>query len=590
MSKFLKVPYGDYNIKVQEGGTIVLDTGENGQVSVTGLLKIEGIENYQDLVINNNDIPNKKYVDDQNVDIENSIFVTKHGNDSNSGRTLSKSKITIKSALNLAATMTPPVTVFVYPGVYVEDGNLVIPEDSNVVGVGGQYVTEVVASETARNEYRNMFLVNSGSYLKGFSFRNQKIDNFNNPSGGFAVAFAPGASIVRSPYIRDISQVSNYDKNAVAAPLEPIPTGFTFDSNSYTEEPNPLVGAGGGVLLADRSVLDNDTIFPYMLAFGATPRSPNGIGYVAKNGAGINGIGSISVFQQCAFYALNGGQITLNNSGTQFGDISMRSSGFTPVVEPLSANSSLLYKSVDSANLVNAYSSQIIDQMWIDLINPVNYPVFNNAEYEELTRRDAEKLIETVSLDLKAGTDTATKSFVLSLFDYQANYVFDISLLNGFIHSFEFIRDKIIEIITDVGLGLSTAEISNRTNMINELFGTSGGNGVIIGTLEQKEDLTFNFSSLIESLGHQFNNAGAGVNKNALPLNFRRPGENRPVPFSVLEQNSGQVRWSGADEFNNQYFAGGTRINGLTGRFEGRPFNAAVRQIARRLSNSRAML
>jgi hypothetical protein len=97
------------------------------------------------------------------------------------------------------------------------------------------------------------------------------------------------------------------------------------------------------------------------------------------------------------------------------------------------------------------------------------------------------------------------------------------------------------------------------------------------------------FGSLIESLAHQFNNAGSGVNANALPLNFRRPGSNQPVPFTVLEESGGRVRWSGADELNNQYFAGGTKINGLTGRFEGRPFNSTVRQIARRVSNSRGI-
>jgi hypothetical protein len=98
------------------------------------------------------------------------------------------------------------------------------------------------------------------------------------------------------------------------------------------------------------------------------------------------------------------------------------------------------------------------------------------------------------------------------------------------------------------------------------------------------------FGSLIESLAHQFNNAGAGVNSNALPLNIGKPGQNRSVPFTVLRQNNGRVRWSGADEQNNQYFAGGTRINGITGKLEGRPFTSGVRQIARRIANSRGLI
>ena len=581
---------GDYKIKVGENGIVFIDAnGGVGSVNVLGLISVKGTDNYTERLLDDDDIPNKKYVDLLvGTDVEHSIFVAKNGDDTKGGRTLATAKLTIKSALDLAKFLSSPVTVFVYPGIYEEDGELEIPEDGNIIGVGGQYVTEIHA--TAGNETKNMFLVNSGCYIQGFSFRKQQIDNYNDPSGGFAVAFAPGATIIRSPYIRDISQISNYGKTAVAAPLDPIPDGFSFDDSNPSQIPNPLVGRGGGVLLADRAVLNPDSIFPYMLAFGATPRSPNGIGYVAKNGAGINGISSISIFQQCSFYALNGGQITLNNSGTQFGDISLRAKGSTPVVRPLNADTNSLYKIPIIGDLILTNSQNIIDEMWQDLISV--YPIFDspNENFEELTYRDAGKLLESIAFDYKAGTDTVTKSFVLSLFDYKADYVFRQDFFDGFIRTFEFIRTKIIGIISLATEELSPQERANGIDMINAIVGAPGSNSVLIGTLEQKDSLKFNFSSLIESLGHQFNNAGAGVNKNSLPLNFRRPGQNQPVPFSILEQDGGQVRWSGADEFNNQYFAGGTKINGVTGKFEGRPFDAAVRQIARRLSNSRAML
>lgn len=43
MSKFLKIPYGNYTIEVQESGEIRLDTGENlGVVRITGDLIVEG--------------------------------------------------------------------------------------------------------------------------------------------------------------------------------------------------------------------------------------------------------------------------------------------------------------------------------------------------------------------------------------------------------------------------------------------------------------------------------------------------------------------------------------------------------------------
>lgn len=506
----------------------------------------------------------EKFIEEsEKTPIENILYVTKGGNDSNNGKSLDLSLLTIKRALFLAKQTNSITLISVYPGIYVESGDLEIPPNCAVVSTGGQYVTEVVASSTARSLYKNMFLMNSGSYLQGFTFRNQEVDSFENPTGGFAVAFAPGARIIRSPYIRDISQVSNYEAMQIAAPLDPA-------------NANPLVGKGGGVLLADRALLNPNSIFPYMLAFGATPRSPNGLGYVAKNGAGINGISSISIFQRTAFYALNGGQITLNNSGTQFGDISMRATGSTPVVRPAQTTVTLV-SSENAANIIK--NSNIINDMWNDLVengpppNPNNPAIGWTPTQENFTKRDAANLIMALSLDVRSGTQMVTQSFAQGLFNFDGTRVFPVGQLPAFIHTYEYIKSRLLQL-----LGVGTPEGDMVVGLID----------LVSETITNPE--LVDFGSLVESLGHQFNNAGAGVNKNALPINFRRPGQNRPVPFSVLQETGGRVRWSGADELNNQYFAGGTRINGITGRFEGRPFDSAVRQIARRLANSRGSI
>jgi hypothetical protein len=788
----------------------------------------------------------------------NIFYVSKSGSDNNSGKSLYSSVLTIKKGLELANTYTTETgnicAVSVFPGVYEEDGNLIVPKNCGITSVSGQYVTEVHSSANCRAEFRNMFLINSGSYVQGFTFRNMEVDDFDDPNGGFAIAFKPGALILRSPYIRDCSQVSNYNAFEIAAPLDPA-------------NGNPLVGKGGGMLLADRAILNPNSIFPYMLAFGATPRSPNGLGYVAKNGAGINGISSISIFQRAAFYALNGGQITLNNSGTQFGDISMRARGTTAVVSPFSVlDTSALIASTAAADIIaNVATSQnttndmwndlinyqiqtkfgntlisiipeevtvplvasvpaakivqysnLIDAMWTDLLNEVNRlgaqtvipasvsitltansaaaeivrssslidgmwaDLITNepgasyswtAEEEAFTRRDAQYLIDALADDIEDGTQTNSQAFALEFFNENTDLVFDPGLLPYFFQTFNNIRDNLVSILVGyqaqqeaiaalvesikstmqspvkVAFGTESQEYFTRrdaanlitaisldvrygtqnktqnfalgfykyngaylfppymlrlfqhtwdylqsqlgnllvdyptqANMVNSLFedvlnktitdpnvipfGTElqealtrrdatnliraiqldvrAGTQMVTRAYAQgffnydatlvsprfylrsffraydfiqgemiaalagypdqinmvkelisvikrtlKFPTTINFGSLVESLGHQFNNAGAGVNKNALPLNFRRPGTNRPVPFSVAQENGGRVRWSGADEINNQYFAGGTQINGVTGKFEGRPFNISVRQIARRIANSR---
>lgn len=542
---------------------------------------------------------------------------------------------TLEEAFAFINSAGIPISISVMPGNYYTEGNLSLPDKCSVVSTNGQYATNIYLYDPnngpANDWYlhdpveENCFLVGSGCYVQGFAFRNMRVDSFDDPSKGFAIAFRPGATILRSPYIRDCSQVSNYNSNSVAAPLDPL-------------NANPLVGRGGGMILVDRAVLDNDTIFPYMLAFGATPRSPNGMGYVAKNGGGINGIGSITVFQRCAFYALNGGQVTLNNSGTQFGDISMRSKGFTYIVEPtelVGVDKDVLIIADTLAENIDANRQLIIDQMWNQI--DINYiEALDTVVNETLTRRDANNFIQSIYYDLVSGGQTSSRNFAASFFNYKGDHVFSVfnppALYPNIVYTGS--RSAVGNLPPANTVSANAAYIVyNTAPRINNIYSgdiylSNGASWTNIGTNDDEllrafifgfdtmrsymkdlatspaEELMIDalvdlivqtisnpqkliFGSLIESLAHQFNLAGAGVNKNALPLNFRRVGKPLPASGSVLKENNGRVRWSGADELNNQYFSGGLKINGRTGRLEGRPFTSSVRRLARRAANSR---
>ena len=553
---------------------------------------------------------------------------------------------TLEQAFAFINAASIPISISVMPGNYYTEGNLALPDKCSIVSTNGQYATSIYLYDSSNGPgidwYKydpieeNCFLVGSGCYVQGFAFRNMRVDSFDDPSKGFAIAFRPGATILRSPYIRDCSQVSNYNSNSVAAPLDPV-------------NANPLVGRGGGMILVDRAVLDNDTIFPYMLAFGATPRSPNGMGYVAKNGGGINGIGSITVFQRCAFYALNGGQVTLNNSGTQFGDISMRSKGFTYIVEPnelVGVDKQALIQANGLAEVINSNRQAIINEMWDDIYREYVAVVDGIEVNEALTRRDANNFVQSIYYDLISAGQTSARNFAASFFDYKGDHVFPVfnppalysdavyagsraplvasngSInITGNLPAADTVPATAAYIVYDTAPAINNVYsgdiyMSNGTTWTNigpnddtllsafiygfdrmstymqglttdpgEKFMISELTDLIVATLTNPQRLLF--GSLIESLAHQFNLAGAGVNKNALPLNFRRVGKPLPASGSVLKENNGRVRWSGADELNNQYFSGGLKINGRTGRLEGRPFTSSVRRLARRAANSR---
>jgi hypothetical protein len=643
----------------------------------------------------------------------NKVYVGVDGDDTNPGSYL-KPVATLERAFELAQEAAAggipsgypgdnspgiPTAITVFPGDHYTDGNLSLPDRCTVVSTNGQYATRIIQNPGYERE--NVILLGSGCYVQGFSFFNNIVDNFDYPSKGFAFSFRPGARIIRSPYLRDCSQIANYFGREIPPLLNPFNSRGTIEDLGYEVEvtgvtgtwevddlvtanngvtgyvsrvteigsgtiyirnnsddlevgslitsssggtavidavleedyPNKEVGRGGGTVLADRALVDQDSIFPYILCFGVTPRTQNGIGYVAKNGAGINGISSLSIFSRCAFYSLNGGQITLNNSGTQFGDISMRAKGSTPVQNPRTTSATLV-ENDGLADEILAGANTIIDDMWDYLTITEGYTA--NTVNEDLTRRDALNFIRSITNDFREGTQTGTRIFTAGLFNYEGRHVFsvfnpntvglryigsvatvgalpsgatveiddayivytsvsniydgdvyywngsvwvddgpnDITLLNAFTDSFTHMGDYIKTNFT-----LTATE----ENMVDGLI-----DDVLVASLRNPRLLSF--GSLVESISHQFNLASSGVNVNALPLNFRRLGQPISAQASILEEDGGRVRFSGADELNNQYFARGLRINGRTGRIEGRPFTSSVRKLARRASNSRAQI
>lgn len=640
------------------------------------------------------------------------IYVSVDGDDTDNGSYLAP-VATLEKAFELAqaAALTVDqgvldrraVNITVLPGTYYTNGELALPDFCSMTSSTGQYTTTIVMNEGY--ESKNCILLGSGCYVQGFSFFNLKVDNFDDPRGGFAFAFRPGARITRSPYVRDSSQISNYFEREIAPPLKPFNskggnddlgyevtvsgvtgvfevgdtiavantdiTGVvsrvneigsgtiyirnnsaelpantsitsssggtaTIDAVGEEDFPNKEVGRGGGMILADRAQVDQDSIFPYILAFGATPRTQNGIGYVARNGAGINGISSLSIFARCSFYALDGGQITLNNSGTQFGDISMRAKGTTNVFNSYETDAAIVANTAYAQTILDN-ANTIVDDMWYFLTTIQGYS--SSTVNEELTRRDANNFLISVANDFKVGKQVATRIFTSGLFNFNGKHVFSVFNANtaglNYIDSIANVGDlpdantvnvddsyivytsntnfyegtvyysngstwiddgtndtTLLEAFTDSWDRMRDFIISNYSDGANTAAEETMLSGLIDDVLiaSVRAPRTLSFGSLVESLSHQFNLASAGVNVNALPLNFRRLGQPISAAASVSQEQGGRVRWSGADELNNQYFAQGLRINGRTGRLEGRPFTSSVRKLARRASNSRASI
>lgn len=130
--------------------------------------------------------------------VTNVLFVTKDGNDSNSGVSLQNAKATIKSALAIA---TPGTLIKVSAGSYTENNPLSIPKQVSIIG---DSLREVSVSP---QNIGDLFYVNNGSYVSDMSFVSPA------PNSGAIFAFNPADPpyIDQSPYIQNCT---NFIRNS----------------------------------------------------------------------------------------------------------------------------------------------------------------------------------------------------------------------------------------------------------------------------------------------------------------------------------------------------------------------------------------
>jgi hypothetical protein len=211
----------------------------------------------------------------------NILYVSKSGNDSNNGTTLSKAKLTIKAALQVATSGT---TVYVKSGTYIENNPITIP--ANVSLIGDNFRTTSVRPS---NTTQDIFYVNNGNYIEGLAFRGHLA-----PSA--AIAFNPDGSagnIVSSPY------VNNCSSNTTTG------TGMRVDGNH----------AGGG---------------KSMLAAQYTQFNQGGKGIHIINQGYAQLISIYTICCDVGILCESGGFCSLIGSDVSFGNFGLKATGVSP--------------------------------------------------------------------------------------------------------------------------------------------------------------------------------------------------------------------------------------------------------------------
>lgn len=184
MSKFLKVPYGDYKVQVQNGGNIVLDTGDEvGQVLITGNLTVLG---------------NQTAIESEDMHVRDNIIVVNFGETGN-GVSLNGSTAGLKVERGAL-----PDTFFVFD----ENVSNVIPGGTDglfrlYIDTGGSGELKGLQTNHINTGGEDLYLINNGTgviTVEGTTFYQDNIFTYTDiPSGAIDLTGGPAGNGVVSP-------------------------------------------------------------------------------------------------------------------------------------------------------------------------------------------------------------------------------------------------------------------------------------------------------------------------------------------------------------------------------------------------------
>ena len=224
----------------------------------------------------------------------NIFYVSKNGNDTNTGDSVQAPFLTVKRALQFAdASITGPVTIQVFAGDYEEEFPLTVPSNVTVQGLD---MRNTIIKPTAATNTNNCFLMNGESTVQ-----NLTIKDFYT---GSAFSFVSGCVIsTRSPYIQNVTVVT---KGSVVSASDP--RGFAQ-------------GDAGKGALVDGASVTSASEEASMLFHSVTFITPGVDAITMTNGVRVEWLNSFTYFANRGLYAVNGstGHLSTDGSTTKYG-------------------------------------------------------------------------------------------------------------------------------------------------------------------------------------------------------------------------------------------------------------------------------
>jgi hypothetical protein len=276
--------------------------------------------------------------------VRNVVYVSKSGNDSNSGRNLAFAKLTIAAAVTVANVLqaqnpSGTTVILVKAGDYTENNPMSLSAGVSVVGDNLRTVSVRPANRT-----QDIFWVRSRCYITGMTFRDHLA-----PSAAVAFPSTGAGNIFTSPYVQNCSsivskslEVAGNFVTGVTYKIETVgTTDFTLIGASNNLVGTEFVATGPGSGTGEAyTVVGCGMRVDGNLAGGLKSMVLDSYTQFNEGGLGIHIINRgysqlVSIFTICCTVGVKcetGGTCSISNSNNSFGDYGLWADGFSDIL------------------------------------------------------------------------------------------------------------------------------------------------------------------------------------------------------------------------------------------------------------------
>jgi len=244
------------------------------------------------------------------VETKNILYVTKDGNDSNSGLLEGDAKATIGGA---AAVALDGDTIYVRPGTYFENNPIGLRTDVSISGQDLRLVTVV-----PNNPTEDLFHVRRGCLIENMNFAGNNVSIAH--TGAAMVAFPPTGSATQNSGYVAAGPANEGPSGRYRSPYVRNCTNFATGSIGMRIDGNHVNAAYTGT-----NNLGQD--LKSMVVDSYTQYNQNGIGVSITNKAYAQLVSIFTINCDIAIYASSGGQCDLTNSNSSFGNYGLYADG-----------------------------------------------------------------------------------------------------------------------------------------------------------------------------------------------------------------------------------------------------------------------